>query len=323
MITESEYNSSEYRKKEMEEIAEAAARLRGDQEKYRGDYSEASGARDHEQYEREMDMIVEATALHEAGRAVMASILRMPITYVAIVPDMAESSTEYLGQVVRPAAAAAPKGKKRQADELKREILFNVAGSVAEYYLATTSAARERVQSLWNTSEGITDARRCTARIAPDDLNQRALLNQMIDVAEGLLLLLPYAMAISRLATALVEKRTIQGNEARSIIQEGINEVLAHSSAQECQEFYRDQHYLLGGLPQVLWNSLYVGVDPMDGRPVRMITESKRSRRLKIEHLSSIPVHDLWFSLLGLPDGRNVLRLSTKVIGRTALSLVR
>src|SRR5438128_1168551 len=96
----------------------------------------------------------EWTARHEAGHAVMAFILRIPITYATITPTISGGVVDLLGHVqpslrrrrriafAKPGRREpyftfepAPRGKKRQADEIKRNILLCVAGWAAQYHV--------------------------------------------------------------------------------------------------------------------------------------------------------------------------------------------
>ncbi|QDT06799.1 ATP-dependent zinc metalloprotease FtsH [Rubripirellula lacrimiformis] len=151
-----------------------------------------------------------ATAYHEAGHAVMATLLGRPIQKVTIEPGKLQTGATRLG------LCQIQKGRsKASKDWLEDEVLILYAGMVAEAHFTGNycqSGAAEDLRAIQRL-----------VRSRPGSVRQmERYQRRFLDKTEHILRDDAYAEAIKLIATELVVRTTISGRAVRHFLDQSI-----------------------------------------------------------------------------------------------------
>jgi len=156
---------------------------------------------------------VRATAIHEAGHAVMAHLQRVPFRYVSIVPDKETLGHVRLGEWPQWAHPESSQYRERAAfDWFERRIRVDLAGQIAESY----HLGRRLRFGMQHDNSNAGDAALHLCRGVEETAD--ALLKWLYLDTRDLLTAPPAWAAVEALATALMERRTMKATTARSMI---------------------------------------------------------------------------------------------------------
>ncbi len=153
-----------------------------------------------------------ATAYHEAGHAVMATILGRNIQKVTIKAGQIQAGGTRLG------LCELSSGRRRSShDALEDEVLILLAGMVAEAKITGRYCHLGAAQDLRHAASLLRE------RAGSEDQAQR-LQRRMLDKAEHLLSELGHSQAITNVAAELVERTKISGRAVRHIVNQSISQ---------------------------------------------------------------------------------------------------
>jgi ATP-dependent Zn protease len=153
-----------------------------------------------------------ATAYHEAGHAVMATILGRNIQKVTIKAGQIQTGGIRLG------ACELAIGRRRSShDALEDEVLILLAGMVAEAKFTGHYCPLGASQDLRHAANLLQD------RAGSEDQTQR-LQKRMLDKTEHLLGSLGHSQAIKNVAIELIDRTTISGRAVRHIVNQSISQ---------------------------------------------------------------------------------------------------
>lgn len=150
-----------------------------------------------------------ATAYHEAGHAVMATLLGRPIEKVTICPAQMQAGASRLG------VCKIQKGRtKPSQDAIEDEVMILLAGMAGEalatgrYNQGGAAQDLHMVRTLLMTSR------------AKDEKRFQKLARRMLDKTEHLLFAPAAKHALRQIAEQLLEKETISGRAVRHLVDE-------------------------------------------------------------------------------------------------------
>lgn len=151
-----------------------------------------------------------ATAYHEAGHAVMATILGRNIQKVTIKAGQIQTGGVRLG------VCELATGRRRSShDALEDEVLILLAGMVAEAKFTGRYCQLGAAQDLRHAANLLRD------RAGSEDQVER-LQRRMLDKTEHLLSELAHSQAITSVAKELIERTTISGRSVRHIVSQSV-----------------------------------------------------------------------------------------------------
>jgi ATP-dependent Zn protease len=155
--------------------------------------------------EAESDRI--ATAYHESGHAVMASIVGRPVQKVTIAAAHIQTGGIRLG------ACKFKEGRSKSSkDWLEDEVLILFAGMVAESHF-TQLYCRQ------GAGQDFRSARRLLASRAKNERQLEKLERRLLDKAEYVLAEKAHEQAVRLIAQELLEKETISGRAVTHLLQ--------------------------------------------------------------------------------------------------------
>ncbi len=174
------------------------------------------------------DAVLATTAVHEAGHAVVAVWLAVPVVSVDVVPDDDDGTIGHTicaalpGYVAEWHAAGHPRPVPRLVrDRLEREVMVHIAGDIAQ---SKASGARRagaamvdesRLGSIvvgWDWHMGdVLDA------ISDGEQDRRARARRLGGVTQALLDRAVVWAAVNEVATVLAQRRHLSGRRVRAI----------------------------------------------------------------------------------------------------------
>lgn len=150
-----------------------------------------------------------ATAYHEAGHAVVATLVGRTVKKVTIVP-----SKPHLGRV-RLGVCKMEKGRaKASKDWVEDEVLILFAGMVAEARFTKRYAPE-------GAAKDLQAIRMLLQNRAPNERAMERLEKRLLQKTEHLLSDEQTMQAVKRIAAELVDKQTVSGRAVRHFLQQG------------------------------------------------------------------------------------------------------